>query len=1022
MISFLVINFHQLIGSHKEAQNAVDAAALQAAIDVSRIVVSQSDGTYFGNVGLVDQPAQSASKRPVISINTLLATVRLDAIIADELGNGAMQVAAAEDLAKAQSDSAKLRKKVLSAVYPKYDKDNVKDRDGNRIDLLTDVETIFDKNAINMAQGKRIGHLKITAGQFTTTNFSSNIPIPEGDSKATDHGTDTASKFYKAYTPIDTNITDPTGAKHNLPIILVAMADAPSLVSNDNYESYDPTDTNASLYLAPSVVQVTGEQEIRSAANMKSPQEKEQPEVMKSTLNIIATAVCGAQRQSFASGSLVIGFPQTTPPSLPDFVDITSPRSIMNHSQINLTGSPNLSNPTASLGSASTYTGWNGPPAGSTGIYYQVQGAPTTSENTSLTAKSYRSRGSDDPSVSLSIFAYDWLRHAYLRPNVAKVVTELSKPFSQTPKSAYLQTNETHKFAQDFIPGAYAEEEPLHPVSFGIFNIPSNGKGDPRNLSSLANQTALYRRQLANVFGYVPAQITLPETSLVVSIQRDGQVTTTNGEPAETLVMFWDALMDTNNHAGATFNAAMSAAKKLAQQAKEAEDKITQYKTQLAHDTAGDASAGIAQQENLLKSLETKLERAINTIRNADYALRLAAGMLNDRKTLTALGVKKMPNNNYAVAGNIFYTPTKSATIEQVLGEGAISTGQQGNNSPNDWSTPVNKEGASALIFIGPDAQKASRGLPDGSSFLPPVLAATSITQDQTEYVYVVQGDASAGGGGNVAVLATTDTGYGANVLTNQYVYQNTASLITTAKDSPSLIWNCMARNNGALDSNAGYYNDSSHAAGWNGTQSVGGNDYPLIAEWTLRCPAPSPEFTPVPLCKTRPAFYVVGDGNTWAAVQAKIDSLGNITYWYAGKQLHSVPADEGDGKMNEAWVQMYGDARKYNNQAKQNLRDQIQRKMWRDRAVISHISQLGASDRAKVDTALKKGGGSATLQVSNLQWVTQGLFSGYTHDGIGGFATMAVWQALNKQGALYVLETEKDSQKTCASFPAWGS
>src|SRR5579884_2964016 len=87
MMGFLVIllvfglQYTRFLGAHMEQRTAIEAAALAAARDLSRIVIEDQ---YYGFVGLSDRaPTGKATKAgdnwfmPVTGINTLLGTVRL---------------------------------------------------------------------------------------------------------------------------------------------------------------------------------------------------------------------------------------------------------------------------------------------------------------------------------------------------------------------------------------------------------------------------------------------------------------------------------------------------------------------------------------------------------------------------------------------------------------------------------------------------------------------------------------------------------------------------------------------------------------------------------------------------------------------------------------------------------------------------------------------------------------------------------------------------------------------------------
>ncbi len=109
-VAVFVMFYIQGIGTHKQAQNAIDAAALQAAKDIGEIYIDTNEGSYFGPVGVSDNmpPGNDTNKRPIVGINTLMATIRLDALIAEQLGSSTMLVLAREDYEKARATSSKL--------------------------------------------------------------------------------------------------------------------------------------------------------------------------------------------------------------------------------------------------------------------------------------------------------------------------------------------------------------------------------------------------------------------------------------------------------------------------------------------------------------------------------------------------------------------------------------------------------------------------------------------------------------------------------------------------------------------------------------------------------------------------------------------------------------------------------------------------------------------------------------------------------------------------------------------------
>src|SRR5215475_8759131 len=82
---FFALNYVRMLGAHEEQRTAIEAAALAAARDITNIVVEDPN---CGLVSLSDVAPKGNNTRagdnydlPIQGINTLLATVRIDAIV-----------------------------------------------------------------------------------------------------------------------------------------------------------------------------------------------------------------------------------------------------------------------------------------------------------------------------------------------------------------------------------------------------------------------------------------------------------------------------------------------------------------------------------------------------------------------------------------------------------------------------------------------------------------------------------------------------------------------------------------------------------------------------------------------------------------------------------------------------------------------------------------------------------------------------------------------------------------------------
>jgi hypothetical protein len=203
LLAFFAFNYNQLMGGHKQVQSAIDAAALAAAVDISKVVVD----TPLGRVALVDDaPAVASSApsnnavgsplksdaHPIQGINTIMGTLRLDAVIANKLGNNSMAFLIGQDIARAQEAAATLNAAIASAcngtgtVYDKF---------GNKINIFVvndtsgqgDVQQAYNANKSTLIGGKNAvaGMVSLELG-YVSGNVSSytNVPLPSSEQVA----------------------------------------------------------------------------------------------------------------------------------------------------------------------------------------------------------------------------------------------------------------------------------------------------------------------------------------------------------------------------------------------------------------------------------------------------------------------------------------------------------------------------------------------------------------------------------------------------------------------------------------------------------------------------------------------------------------------------------------------------------------------------------------------------------------------------------------------------------------------
>jgi hypothetical protein len=185
-ICLFSMSFTRMTGSHQEQKSAIEAAALAVADDLSRIVIEDPN---FGFISLSDSPPTQAGTiagdhyfTSVQGINTLMARIRLDMIIADQLQNATMKKLLANEYQLARQACDRLSSTLASAVLPGG---WARGADGSTIRPYNDAQQAYLSNSIRMNGGRsslKQGSLKITLG--LAKGLSTNTPVPNPPSAA----------------------------------------------------------------------------------------------------------------------------------------------------------------------------------------------------------------------------------------------------------------------------------------------------------------------------------------------------------------------------------------------------------------------------------------------------------------------------------------------------------------------------------------------------------------------------------------------------------------------------------------------------------------------------------------------------------------------------------------------------------------------------------------------------------------------------------------------------------------------
>ncbi len=895
MIGVFVLNFNQLIGVQKQAQNAIDAAALQAAIDMGRIVVD----TPQGRLALVDDPSGDI-KWPVRSVNTQLATLRLDAIIAEKLGNKAMQFMVKHDLEQTKLAIKLLKEKIAASAAGAA---GAKDRLGKEVNIKQSAFDAFMANNARLSGSKDPPkEFEVITGHFESLAQKGQIEIPVPSPESVDTVAYTANnskpgsdgrKYYLA--DVDYPVA---GTSENVRFGFVAGQ--PSLVDNAAFQ-------NAADMDIPVLVQVKAAQPVARMAETRSPEQQKEEDKKPVFLGTVATAQVGNRVLLTNPGVLEVAFNGAVPADgsngTPSFKSV---KAIMNSSPIDAT----------SAQSKSSYQGWD---KETPGVWFQIEGGPYSGggEPVSKPFKGISGRDDDDPSVALSFFAYDWLRSLAYRPNAQAVIDALSTPFSQVVAAA----GERRIFAgrvEDVLQPAYAQGTIDSTTSGELFIIPGefthnqimvNGEwlygSDPRNLKQYKNDPAAYQRQNARMWGYVPAEGVLPPSTALVRFEQawwGPYAVTMDGNPFWHLQACIDRIQAVNSSAAIIYQAVAD----ITNEAIKADPQLKEMNSQLGsgqsnalnskgiaetYQSAGYGGianlitheAGAVTETSLTDRIEMRKQEVVSKLYkdkpkvlaaliNATYAAEVTTAMIKHMKALSGGGAKVTSVAHYTLGGADFYPPTlpfsgmmayaggytnvyvthayqgvrggtdfsqELAHIKwQMLSDkGTLPTGQD-YNAPGakDWLAEPKNEGGKAvcqLQFYKHAAEPEIGKKQGGSKWIVPALAQTAAPPAKLIYHFHIADDSLKLAPGNQKVTLQVDkiNKYASVPINNGQVMYQTTTGLVSAPTKENPT--IMYHIYGRdLHANA-------HPAEY--------FDKELVATWAISCPVIPAQKTPVP-------------------------------------------------------------------------------------------------------------------------------------------------------------------------------
>ena len=787
LVIYFVINYGQLFGAHKETQNASDAAALQVAGDMSKVVV---DGP-LGRLALVDDPS-SSNKYPVQSFNTVAGTLRLDALIASRLNNNTMLYLVRQDLDLLQQANSLFKQKLAAAANGAS---SCYDKNGAVVNIKQNALNAYVNNSRRVGNQPASSQPESFSVSFGTLNRASNsgIPIPTpttGDPVAFNSAN--TEKNAAGQTCYKSGVDFPVPGLTNVNLRFAALSPEPRLVTNSDFT------TALSSLDFPSVAQITAVERVKKMAASAKDADSSAQNTQSQLVTVKASAQAGGRLYLPPSGTLMVSFagpiPNDPPASGSNPLKFNSVQGIINGSQIS----------SAAGGSSSPYNGWN---ASSQGEWRGAKNGPVPGSGTlqSEAFKGMNGRNSDDPSVCLAFLAYDWLRSMSIRPNVNSVVSALSFDF-RTYGSSSAKQFVAH--ANSFLPIAYASGGSSG-KTIGVFQVSQDGKDDPRNLSDWSQHPDAYQRQQARIWSYAQAADNYPNDAKMVKYAEDGSVTTVDGNPVSVLHEILANINYSNYWALATFEVAT---KKLDQLA----DELAKNDNEMQNINRGHFSSESDRQDaknERMKALKLdvlknnpRLEAAIC---NSMYVANVVGTMKENLTTLSGGGASKVNLRHYTLMGINFFPVTRSATEQEIMTEGmSSSTGQDAASGQRaDWCAPLDGQKQSTLNVFKSTANPVigRQYLERQPGFMRSAMAQSVVPSSSgSKFLFhAVDTEASQPGSWKVTMQPVTNSPFASTpVLQGQAHYQNVNAITIPAANDPNtkISWQVQARD---LNANA---------------------------------------------------------------------------------------------------------------------------------------------------------------------------------------------------------------------------
>lgn len=699
---FFTLNYTRLLGGGREQATAIEAAALAAASDLARIVINDP---YYGYIAVSDYPpvgkatkAPDGQSLPVLGINTVIATARLDMLVAGALGDATMTSLAKQDASHAKQAAERLTQALEDSLVAGGG--GAVDMDNNPVQPFDDAQAVYESNAVKMSQNSEGAPSAFTLSiGYLDNGSSTTTATPQPDSMANVPSSSQDNGKYKAFVDI------PAGGKD---FWFVGVGDQATLVENSHFVQNDGS-------RPCSVVKVEADQSFNqiNSDGTSTPR----------TVHAVACAQPFANVDHVTPGTITISFPSGMVPG------IVAPGSL-------LPGARLMTNP------SQLFSPPNGDwPADPSLIPASVTGLPPV------------------PTTGQSWAAglYHWVRNSRTKPRIddlqkMQTTTFDSLGFAGTSGPVSLNL----PGANGFIPKAYARHGAPDCVATGLL-CSTASNNDPRLLHFNSGDVAAQQAYLGmETYSDVTSQLP-PNTFMIAQTPPTGTVVSADcncSHPLDlpTIHEFWTRILESNTSG----LIAIAVGNAMAVQAAGTIDRLSQdiATANLAIDTLNrqlqtDSSLTNDQRANIQNNIQSQSNAvqgqidALNSARSSLTAAQNCAANGTAVATATDLIIKNQrylsshgffrSGSGFSIGNSLFTPQPVAPTLKAdpstgLLAFNSLSTGPSGAN----WTD------SGLNCYTMPTIATAR---PASNDFLQTARAASVIPADGNMFLYELTDD-----------------------------------------------------------------------------------------------------------------------------------------------------------------------------------------------------------------------------------------------------------------------------------------